>query len=73
MGNDSLYEIASTDAWWHLMNKLEEYQQQFEKEVIAICKRADFKPTEAARSAGRVEAVEQIRQALKSIGVPKDA
>ena len=73
MENDSLYEIASTDAWRHLMNKLGEYQYQFEREVISVCKRKDFVPTEAAKCAGRVEAVELIRQALLDIGAAKDA
>lgn len=66
--NDSLYEMATTDAWRHLMNKLKQYQLQFEQEVLTVCKRADFTPTEAAKCAGRVEAVELIMQALKDIG-----
>ena len=66
--DDSLYEIATTDAWRHLINKLEQWKYQFEQEVITVCKRADFVPTEAAKCAGRVEAIELIMQALKTIG-----
>ena len=71
--NDSLDEIATTDAWRNLISMLERCQNQFERDVITACKQIDFKATEAARRAGRVEAIEHVLQTLRKIGAKRDA
>lgn len=65
---DSIYEIATTDAWRHLLIMVEHMQAKFEKEVVSVVKRIDFSPTEAARCAGRVEAMEYMYERLRKIG-----
>ena len=70
---DSLYEIASTDAWRHLMEKLEGIKKDFEGEVMFAAKRIDFKSTEVARFAGRVEAIEHVQSTLRQIGAKPNA
>jgi hypothetical protein len=69
MAEDALYEIATTDAWRHLLSMLAEYQQSFEKEVVTAAKRVDFSSTEVARRTGRVEAIEFLQVELRKIGV----
>lgn len=64
---DSLYEIATTDAWRALLHMIEQAQGRFEKDVISVVKRVDFSPTEAARYSGRVEAMEYLSEKLRGI------
>ena len=65
---DSMYEIATTDAWRHIMSMLEHAQAKFEKEVVRIVKRTDFSSIEAARCSGRVEAMEQLYERFRQLG-----
>ena len=65
---DSMYEIASTDAWRHLLSMVAQAQEKFENEVITVVKRIDFSPTEAARCVGRVEAMEYMYERLRRLG-----
>ena len=71
--NDSMYEIATTDAWRNLIAVLEQMQKQFEKKVVTVCKQVDFKPTEATRYSGCVQAIESVLETLKELGAKKDA
>ncbi len=64
---DSLYEIATTDAWRALLALIHKAQGKFEKDVISVVKRTDFSPIEAARYSGRVEAMEFLSEKLRGI------
>lgn len=65
---DSLYEIAATDAWRDLLDLIEVNKAQYEKQVITVVKRTDFKATEASRCSGRVEAMEELLLILQKVG-----
>jgi len=66
--DEALYEIATTDAWRHLLDMLIERQRLYEQEVIRVVSLTDFSPVEAARRAGSVEAIRALCSDLKIIG-----
>jgi hypothetical protein len=67
MAEDALYEIASTDAWRHLMARITEYKSRFEKELVTTVKKQDFLVSDVARCGGRVEAMEFLLSELQAV------
>jgi hypothetical protein len=68
MAQDAIYEIASTDAWRALLNRLEGFQRGFEQAVLQMAAKQDAKIEEIARASGRVDAVKAILAELRTVG-----
>lgn len=68
---EALYDIAATDAWRALVNKLTERQHALAQDVLRIAGKQTINIEEIARASGRLEAITSFIKELEQVG--KDA
>ena len=71
--NDTIYEIAQTDAWAYLLSSIQLAENNYRIKLVSVAGQKDFSPTEVARWSGYVQAMSALRKTLYELGAKQNA